>query len=743
VRLVTLSGPGGIGKTRLGLQAAAEMLDDFADGIYLINLAPLSDPLLVGPTIAQILGVTETGGQPLVEDLKTFLRVKQTLLVLDNFEQVLDAAPLVSQLLAAAPGLKALSTSRIVLKVRGEKEFPVPPLALPDPVRLPPLEVLSRYAAVELFIQRAVDVKSNFQVTNANAPAVAEICARLDGLPLAIELAAARIRLFPPAALLKRLERRLPLLTGGPLDLPARQRTLRATIDWSYNLLDVGEQTLFRRLTVFVSGCTLEAAEAVCKADSDLPLAVVDGLAALIDQSLLRQEDHPTGEPRFLMLETIREYALEQLESSMEGELLRREHATYYLALVEATEPQLWGGPGQDEGLARLEVEHDNLRAALAWSQTAVDGAEVGVRLAAVLCLFWHARGYHSEGLRWLEQALERSRGLPVTARAKALHMTGFLTQIYRADFPRAQALFEEGLALYRELGDKLGIVLSLNSLAEVVNLQGDLARATALFEESLGLSQELGKGYGSGALFGLGWIAMEQGDFARATPLLEEHLTMARESGNKRNIAWGLRPVGILAQRQGDLARASTLLEAALGLFQEVEDRHGQSAILNSLGEIAVAQRDFARAIARYEECLALCRELEHKTHTADVLGKLGEVWSAQGNSVQARASFAESLALFQEMDIRRGIASCLVGFAGVASVEGHVTRAVRLSGAAEALRDVIGARLEPDDRVQYERIVAATRTQLSEAVFAQAWAEGHAMTQAQVVAYALSEGD
>jgi tetratricopeptide (TPR) repeat protein len=481
----------------------------------------------------------------------------------------------------------------------------------------------------------------------------------------------------------------------------------------------------------------------VCKANSDLPLAVVDGLAALIDQSLLRQEDHPTGEPRFLMLETIREYALEQLESSMAGEVLRREHATYYLALVEATEPQLWGGPGQDEGLARLEVEHNNLRAALAWSQTAVDGAEVGVRLAAVLCLFWHARGYHSEGLRWLEQALERSRGLRVTARAKALHMTGFLTQIYRADLPRAQALFEEGLALYRELGDKLGIVLSLNSLAEVVNLQGDLARATALFEESLGLSQELERRYSGGALFGLGWIAMEQGDFARASTLLEEQLTMARESGSKRNIAWGLRAVGILAQRQEDLRRASMLLEEALGLFQEVEDRYGCAAILNSLGEIAVAQRDFARAIARYEECLALCRELEHKAHIADVLGKLGEVWNAQGNKIQARASLAESLALFQDIGARRGIASCLARFAGVASVQGYMMRAVRLSGAAEALRNVIGTRMEPDDRVQYERIVAAARTQLGESVFAQAWAEGHAMTLEQAIAYALSEAE
>jgi predicted ATPase/class 3 adenylate cyclase len=383
VRLVTLTGPGGIGKTRLALQVAAELLDDnaapllpqreremggegrFPNGIYFVNLAPISDPNLVATAIAQTLGVREQSGRSVLDSLQVYLRDRQMLLVLDNFEQVLQAAPDIAALLAAAPGVKILVTSRAVLKVRGEKEIAVVPLALPDPTQLPPLARLTQYAAVALFIERALDVQPDFAVTNENAPAVAEICARLDGLPLAIELAAARIKLFAPAALLSRLERRLPLLTGGPRDLPARQQTLRNTIDWSYHLLNAGEQTLFRRLGVFVGGWTLEAAAAVCNAEGDLSLAVLDGLAALVDQSLLRQEAATDGEPRFVMLELIREYALERLEQSGEADLVRRQHAGFFLEWAEKFEGFFHTQWALEE---RLETDHDNFRAALTWA---------------------------------------------------------------------------------------------------------------------------------------------------------------------------------------------------------------------------------------------------------------------------------------------------------------------------------------------------------------------------------------
>jgi predicted ATPase len=436
VRLVTLTGPGGTGKTRLGFQIAAELLDDFAEGTYFVDLAPISDPDLVASVIAQTLGARETGGRPLVELLNTYLREKHLLLLLDNFEQVLSAAPLVAGLLAAAPRLKVLVTSREVLHLRSEKEFPVPPLELPDPQHPKEIETLSQYAAVQLFIARALDVKPDFAVTNQNAPALAEVCARLDGLPLALELAAARIKLFSPEALLARLNSRLAVLTGGPRDLPERQQTLRNTIEWSYNLLDAGEQTLFRRLSIFVGGCTGDAVEAVCNPDGDLPLEVIDRLAALLDKSLLKQLEGSDGAPRFMMLETIREYALERLAASGETEVLRRRHAECFLALAETAEPQFHGSD-QRLWLDRIEIEHDNLRAALAWSlegqratpQSPDDQlrSALGLRLAAALWQFWDRRGYAPEGRRWLERTLAADRGTATPGRLKALVVASML----------------------------------------------------------------------------------------------------------------------------------------------------------------------------------------------------------------------------------------------------------------------------------------------------------------------------
>jgi predicted ATPase/DNA-binding SARP family transcriptional activator len=440
VRLVTLTGPGGTGKTRLGLQVAAELLDQFADGVFFVDLAAIRDPALVLPTIAQSLGVREVEGRNLGERLKEYLREKQLLLLLDNFEQVVVAAPLVAELMAEAPGLKLLVTSRAILRLRGEHDFPVPPLALPDRRRLPDRELLSQYAAVALFMQRAVAARPEFAVTNENAPAVVEICHRLDGLPLAIELAAARIRLFSPEGLLTRLGQRLSVLVGGARDLSERQQTLRGAIGWSYDLLDEGEQRLFRRLSVFVGGCTLEAVEAVCRAEGEIPIDLLLAIGSLMEQSLLWQqapgEDKSTGEPRFGMLETIREFGRERLAASGEEDLIRRQHALFFLSLAEQQNPH-------DTGWERLDRDYDNLRAALEWCGEQEDGT-LALRLAGAMTNPWLGRGRLTEGRQQLSRVLSREDTQEPTAeRARALNLAGMLAGA-SGDYLREQQIHQE-----------------------------------------------------------------------------------------------------------------------------------------------------------------------------------------------------------------------------------------------------------------------------------------------------------
>src|ERR671910_1697714 len=453
-RLLTLTGPGGIGKTRLALQAAADLLEEFPDGAFFAPLATLTDSELLLPAVAEALGVMETAEQPLGENLKDYLSERRLLLVLDNFEQVLGAAPAVTELVAGAPGLKVLATSRAPLGLYGEHEYAVPPLSVPDVKHLPDLKSLSQYEAVRLFIERAKAAKVDFEVTDESAPAVAEICVRLDGLPLAIELAAARIKMLPPKAMLQRLTSRLKLLTGGARDLPERQRTLRATIEWSFALLDEGEQVLFARLAVFSGGRTLEAIEAICDAEGDLPVEAFEGVSSLLDKSLLRQEEGPNGEPRFVMLETVHEFAREKLHGSGETEEIKRTHAEYFLTLVEEAYPEL-KGPDQLEWLERLEAEHDNMRAALTWALERKEVA-VALRMGGALSWFWEVRGYHSEGRRWLEEVLAMDgRGSP-EVRAMALAGIGALAE-EQGDLDRAQEGCEEGLELLADEEAKEG----------------------------------------------------------------------------------------------------------------------------------------------------------------------------------------------------------------------------------------------------------------------------------------------
>jgi predicted ATPase len=726
VRLITLTGPGGTGKTRLALQVAAELLDEpglpfdkltnrrdegFADGVYFVALAPISDPALVLSAIVQTLGVRESGGTTLLDGLKEYLREKRLLLVLDNFEQVVAAAPFIAALLAAAPHVKVLVTSRAALHLSGEREVAVPPLALPDRTRLPSLERLTQYEAVRLFIERAQAVKADFAVTNDNAPAVAEICYRLDGLPLAIELAAARSKLFAPQALLARLDQRLKLLTGGARDLPARQQTLRSAIAWSYDLLDAAEQALFARLGVFVGGWTLEAAEEVLRTEgrglSDSTMdsvlstrpSVLDGLAALLDQSLVRQEAGHDGEPRFTMLKTIREYALEQLIARGQADALRRQHADYFRGLAEQAEPWIrFARPERDPWIARLDAEHDNLRAALEWLGQREE-AELGLRLAWTLRAFWQQRGHWSEGRAWLEATLAQSGTISEAVRAKALVTAGHLAWS-QGDLATARAYIEEGLALLRGLGDKAASATALWLLGNTVIGTGEYAMARACAEECLALFDAVNDLWGRAfALELLGHIAAVQGDLTQAAIYNEEILAFYRQSGYKRGIGIALLDKGVTAQLQGD----------------------------------------WENAVVFGAEGLAIMREAGDKEMTALALHNLGGAVLHQGDARRAAACFAEGLALSRELQAQYNIAMNLAGMAGAAAALGLSERSAQLFGAAEALFDAMGQVVEPADRAEYDRNAAVARAQLGDTAFAAAWDAGRAMPLEQAIAEAL----
>jgi predicted ATPase/class 3 adenylate cyclase len=705
IRLLTLTGAGGTGKTRLALQAAAELTQEFEDGVYFVSLAATRDPQFVVPTMAATLGVKEAGGQPLLESLEDYLGEKRMLLLADNFEQILEAAPVVTELLSTAPNLKVLATSRIPLRLYGEHEYSVPPLALPDPERLPSVERLTHYEAVRLFVERAQAVKADFSVTNENAPAVAEICYRLDGLPLAIELAAARIKLLSPQKMLERLGNRLKLLTGGARDLPERQRTLRSTIEWSYGLLGEGEKVLFAKLSVFAGGRTLEAIEAICDAEDYLPIDVLDGLSSLVDESLLKQEEGVGGEPRFVMLETIHEFAREKLRESEESEDIRRLHAEYFLALAEEAEPAV-EGPQQPVWLERLEEEHDNMRSALSWSLGQGQDAEPALRMGAALGEFWYLRGYFGEGRRWLEDALAKSSPAPTAARARALQRVSWLAFL-QGDLDRAKEASEEGLGLE-------GV--------ELFRTAGGDSTAAEL--------QRL-----------LGIVVGAQGELERETELLEESLTLSQEAGNLRGMAASLFILGSAWRQQGDLERATQLLEEALTMFRETGDQVLIASVLTHLGFTFLFQGDLERATATSEKAAAMLREQKHTSYLADALNTLGWVALLRGDSERARALYAESIQAQREIGAKVTAPENLQGLACVAAARREAERAARLFGASEALPEAMGAPLEPGEMALQEPYLAAARSQVDETSWQEAWAEGRAMTLEEAIAYALEE--
>jgi predicted ATPase len=589
VSLVTLTGPGGTGKSRLALHIALNLLNYFEDGAFLVILTPIRDPELVVPTIAQTLGVREAGdSRSLFDLLVEHLRDKHLLLLLDNFEQVVAAAPIVARLIEACPHLTVLVTSRAPLHLRVEKELFVPPLGLPDLKRAIELSQLSQYAAVELFIQRAQSLKPDFTATNLNAPAIAEICHRLDGLPLAIELAAARIKLLSPQALLSRLDRRLDLLTSGGRDLPARQKTLRSAIAWSYDLLSDHAQALFRRLSAFAGSWTLEAAEAVCDVDPNGELDTMDDMQLLVDSNLIAPPIDRGDEVRFGFLETIREFAAEQLAAAPDEErLVRSKHAAHFLALVELAEVELLGAD-QTHWLDRLEIDHDNVRAALSWSKD--HDVECGLRMTGALWRFWEFHTHLSEGRAWLETFIARSSA-PTAARAKALNGAGALAD-YLGDYASARRYFEDSLAISQALGDQRRIAAALNNLALVTSFQLDYAAARQMFEQSLAIKRTIGDRWPiANTLDNLGRIAIYQRDYRAAYDYHCEALAIFRDLGERLGISTAVGNLGEAQMYLGDFAAAHASLIESLELVRDLGEKDGVADCLERFASLAACQ--------------------------------------------------------------------------------------------------------------------------------------------------------
>jgi predicted ATPase/class 3 adenylate cyclase/DNA-binding CsgD family transcriptional regulator len=750
VRLLTLTGPGGIGKTRLLLQIAAEVSDQFVDGVFFVALAPVSDTEQVVPTIMQTLSIKEVGGQPLLRQLKAVLKDKQMLLLLDNFEQVVEAAMVVAELLVVCPKLKIIITSRMVLHVQAEREFAIPPLSLPNLKRLPDLVTLSQYEAVALFIQRAQAVKPDFAVTNANAPAVAGICARLDGLPLAIELAAAHIKFFAPQALLSRLEQGLAMLTGGARDLPARQQTLRGAIAWSYNLLSLEEQQLFRRVSVVVDGCMWEAADVVCRAAGELKGDVLDGLLSLVDKCLLRQEESEQGEPRFSMLQTLREFGLEILAITGETELTRQAHAEYYLKMAEEAKPHLQGSE-QVRWLARMEREHENLRAALSFlldrihvQAGTLEGQQQASRLCVALSWFWITRGYLREGKAFLDQALVGRSDVEAALRARTLYAAAELAFALE----REEMFCVESLTLYRELGDTVGIANCLRLLGSTARTRGKYTLGRSQLEEAAALFSEVGDRWKQGQCFTeLARIATEQGQYERAHTLLEESLLLYQALGDQVRLGWVRYLLArMLFVSQQDLERAQILAEQSLAISQELGAILFSALPLGLLGEIHLTEGKYTQAHARLEESIRLSHEAGNRGDSAESLIGLARVAVAQANLAAAHRHYQECLTMLHEVDYQVFIPACLEGLAAVVAAQGEPLKAARLSGTAEALREAMGAPIYPVYRTGYEQVVATARVQLGEKAFTAAWAEGRAMTPEHTLAItgqvALPEG-
>ena len=691
-RLLTITGTGGAGKTRLALQVAEDLLEVFGDGVWLIDLAPISDPALIIQFVADVLGIREEAGKSLLQLLIGYMRTKNTLLVLDNCEHLIQGvAQFMETILRSSSELRILATSREALGISGEVNWRILPLsthALGE--RVAP-ESLLHYEAVKLFVERALAVKSDFAITAENAPSLAKIAARLDGIPLAIELAAARVRVLSAEEIAARLDDRFRLLVSGVRTALPRQQTLRALLDWSHELLPDNERILLRRLAIFNGGWTLPAAEEVCSDGSIEAWQILDLLSRLIDKSLVVAESHEGGE-RFRFLETIRQYSQERLMEANEVDELARKHAECFLSLAEQSYGELWG-PKQAARLVQLEAEHENLRAALEWMARDEDRVEMLLRMAGSLWRFLEIRVYISEGRAWLSRALEANPSAPAYMRANGLRGAGILA-FQQGDYVQAKVIHEQGLALFRELGDKLGIARELNELGEIARHLGDYPEAVALHTESLALRYEIDDKEGLAISLGqLGAIALDRGQHIHARELLEESLKLNREREDKLLTALSLNNLGLVAQLLSEFARAVSLFEEALSLYRELEDKLGISNALLNLASVAKDQGYFKQAIKLYNECLGLKHEVGDRRGIGRVLVGLAEIAIFQGNYARGDDLAEQSLKIFGELGVKRGFVNSLGVRVYAAHHQGDYDLAHSLASQALALSTEMGA--------------------------------------------------
>jgi len=705
VRLVTLTGAGGSGKTRLGLELCRVGAAAFQDRVFFVALGSISDPAMVPATIAEYVGIRETGGRPFLDVVKNCFRETEpapVLLLLDNFEHILAASAIVVELMEACPSLKVLVTSRAALRVYGEQEFPVPPLALPQHEEMQSIEALAANPSVRLFTQRAAAMKPDFQLTRENAPAVAEICSRLDGLPLAIELAAARVKMLPLSGILTRLQSRLQFLTAGPLDLPERQQTLRNAIHWSYGLLNDAEQKLLRRLSVFWGGWTLESAEAVCNTKEDIGIDIFDLTSSLVDkslvQSLVRTRGPGAEEPRFRMLETIREYAIERLQQSGEEADTKRAHAAYCMVLAEEGNPEL-SDTERAAWLARCDTEHDDFRAALDWLFQRRD-LDWGFRFCMALFRFWDMREHSAEGRDRLEHILQLAGfGYPKERAKTCLLLGAFCSG--QGDFRAASCFLEQSLSIYQELENTSGIATSLNALGVTARDHGDYIDAKINFEKSLAYWRQIQDPVGTAqCLHNLGNVSKITGDYGRARMALTEAMQIFESFGDQTGVAWALNQLGDVAKEQGDLAAARGLYQRALAAFRNARDPAGAARSLADMGTIAC---------------------------------ELGEQANAYEN-------FRQSLEIFRDLGQRRGIARVLEGLACVALSKGEPRQALSSAAVAARIRQSVSTPLPTAEQSKLDQQLQKAWRQLGEIEGEKAWAEGSTMALDSAIQLALS---
>ncbi len=743
LRLLTLTGPGGVGKTHLALNTAQAVLPAFAEGVCFVPLAALSDPDFVLPAIAQALGLRDADTRSLLEELQATIDEQSLLLLLDNFEHVLAARPRLSDLLAVCPHLSILVTSRAPLRLQGEHEFPVSPLPLPDLNHLPGPEALAQYAALTLFVERARAIKPDFALTEVNAGSIAEICTRLDGLPLAIELAAARIRLLSPRALLARLEHLLEVLTSGPSNVPVRQADMRATIAWSYQLLPLQEQRLFRWLAIFAGGCELSAVEAMIQVADLGQINLLEGVSSLLENHLLHQVEQPDGEPRLLMLETIREFGLECLENSGEGAPAQQAYVRYYLALAEKAEPHLMG-PEQVQWLERLEREQENLRAVLQRTMTGGDEeVEQALRLGTALAWFWYVRGHASDGHRWVEWVQAERRG-STAVRGRALHQAALLANWWD-EFELAQALCRESLTLCQQVGDARSMGWALIHLGSAAQASSNYTTARSSYEEALALFRQGRDQHGTAyALAGLVRVALYQADFPTARTLAEESLALGTMGGDKQGRVVALvRLARCLYLSHTEPEDAFALAEEALALAREIGFTQYVAFALSLIGLLVLVRGEQDIARSHLEEALRLHTKLQHPFGIALGIYDLAGLSMVQGDYASARTSYEACLRQASAIGDKDLLASCLEGLAATVVAQGVEAGTVaeswwaaQLWGAAAQVREAIGAPMLPVHRPAYEQARASAQKQLGDQLFAATWAQGRSMTPEQALA-------